>query len=409
MNHVIVVGSSLAGLRASETLRVGGYAGRITMINAENVAPYDRPPLSKRFLSDNWDDERIALRKGDDLQSLNIEFKNGVEATSLHTDTKMVALSNGEQLTYDGLIIATGCRVRALPGQPSADNVVMLRTLKDAHQLRGQLVPNAKVLVIGAGFIGLEVASTAKNLGCDVTVLEGLPAPLIRGLGEQMGSAFAEFHRGKGVDVRCNVKVAGFVENAGRVTAVVVNGENVDADVVVVGVGVTPNTEWLEGSGLTLDNGIVCDAYLNVGAKDVFAAGDVVRWPNAAVGDSDAPELMRIEHWTNAVEQGVAAANNLLASSSGNAMTPFESVPFFWSDQFEKRIQFMGRSHAEDEVEIITGSMDEGKLIAAYGHGGRLCGVLGLSMPKPVMLSKAILAAKPSFADGISQLKALLA
>jgi NADPH-dependent 2,4-dienoyl-CoA reductase/sulfur reductase-like enzyme len=190
---------------------------------------------------------------------------------------------------------------------------------------------------------------------------------------------------------------------------VVVNGENVDADVVVVGVGVTPNTEWLEGSGLTLDNGIVCDAYLNVGAKDVFAAGDVVRWPNAAVGDSDAPELMRIEHWTNAVEQGVAAANNLLASSSGNAMTPFESVPFFWSDQFEKRIQFMGRSHAEDEVEIITGSMDEGKLIAAYGHGGRLCGVLGLSMPKPVMLSKAILAAKPSFADGISQLKALLA
>jgi NADPH-dependent 2,4-dienoyl-CoA reductase/sulfur reductase-like enzyme len=409
MEHVVIVGASLAGLRAAETLRVAGFNGRITMINGETFAPYDRPPLSKRFLSDGWDDERIALRKGDDLATLNINFVNGVTATALDTGSNTIKLSNSETTTYDGLIIATGCRVRAIPGQPRANNVVMLRTLDDAHQLRNLLKPDAKVVVIGAGFIGLEVASTAKNLGCDVTVLEGLPAPLIRGLGAEMGALFAEFHRSKGIEVRCGVAVDGFVESNGLVTGVIADGNKIDADVVVVGIGVVPNTDWLNDSGLKIDNGIVCDKSLNVGVPNVFAAGDIVRWPNAAVGTAGEPEVMRIEHWTNAVEQGVAAANNLMAFSKGEPLTPFESVPFFWSDQFDKRIQFMGRSHAEDGVEILTGSLEEGKLIAAYGHGGQLCGVLGLSMPKPVMLSKAILSARPSFADGISQIKALLA
>ncbi len=408
MKQIVLVGASLAGLRAAETLRSAGFEGGIHLINGEKFPPYDRPPLSKRFLSDNWDDDRIALRKADDLKSLNLNFLNNTSAQMLDTASNTIQLSDGKSLEYDGIIIATGCLVRAIPNQPSAKNLVMLRTLEDAHQLRSQLRPGARVVIIGAGFIGLEVASTAKNLGCEVTVLEGSPAPLIRGLGQEMGAKFADFHRARGVDVRCGVKVEGFTEEGGVVSQVIVDDVAIEADVVVVGIGVAPNTDWLEGSGLKIDNGIVCDEYLNAGVANVFAAGDVVRWPNAASGPLGSPEVMRIEHWTNAVEQGVASATNLLAFLNGDAQTPFESVPFFWSDQFDKRIQFMGRSHPEDIVEMITGSFEDGKFIAAYGHGDQLCGVLGLSMPKPVMMSRAVLLDRPSFHEGIERLKSLI-
>lgn len=408
MSTIVIAGAGLAGLRAAETLRNGGFNGAIQILNGESPAPYDRPPLSKRFLSDSWDHERIALRKSDDLAALNLSLINDTLATALDTSANTVRLSNGGTLSYDGLIIATGCRVRAIPGQPTAKNLVMLRTIDDATRLREQLRPGARIVIIGAGFIGLEVASTAKTMGCEVTVLEGLPAPLIRGLGEEMGSQFAHFHRERGVDLRCGVKVDGFTESDGAVTEVIADGAAIPADVVVVGIGVAPNIEWIEGSGLVVDNGVVCDANLNAGVPNVFAAGDIVRWPNAACGIEGSPEVMRIEHWTNAVEQGVAAAGNLLAHLEGKPLTEFASVPFFWSDQFDKRIQFMGRSHAEDQVEMITGSFADGKFIAAYGHGDRLCGVLGLSMPKPVMLSRAVLMERLSFSEGIERLKALI-
>ena len=383
-----------------------GYDGPLTLVGAETEMPYDRPPLSKKVLAGEWDAERIRLRKADDFASLALDLRLGVRATALHTDRRVVALSDGSDLPYDGLIIATGASPRHLPNQPALDGVVTLRTLPESLSLHALIADGtARVVVIGAGFIGLEAAATARQLGCEVTVLEGLPAPLVRGLGAQMGTAVAAVHGRNGVQLRCGVRVDG-LDGEGRVSGVRLDGgEVVQADVVVVGIGVATNTDWLEGSGLQLRDGIVCDATLNVGVPGVYAAGDIVRWPNAAFPDD---EPMRIEHWTNAAEQGAAAASNLLATTKGEAPTPFQSVPFFWSDQFDSRIQFIGRAHGDDEVHVFTGTAD-GNFAALYGHAGKLRGVLGVNMPRMVMPFRALLAEHASWDDALAKAAALTA
>jgi NADPH-dependent 2,4-dienoyl-CoA reductase/sulfur reductase-like enzyme len=253
--------------------------------------------------------------------------------------------------------------------------------------------------VIGAGFIGLEVAATAAQLGCPVTVLEGAAAPLVRGLGATMGQAVAAVHARHGVDVRCNVAVSGIVGEARRVRGVRLgDGELVAADVVVVGIGVAPATGWLAGSGLELRDGVVCDATLRA-ADRVYAAGDCARWPNQLFGPGESGEEMRVEHWTNAAEQGAAAATNLLAELGGAPGVPYAPVPFFWSDQFDSRIQFVGRAHGDDDVEVIAGDPANGAPFAAmYGHAGRLRGVLGVNLPKLVMPFRRLLAGRASWA-----------
>jgi NADPH-dependent 2,4-dienoyl-CoA reductase/sulfur reductase-like enzyme len=253
-------------------------------------------------------------------------------------------------------------------------------------------------VVIGAGFIGLEVAATAHQLGNDVTVLEGGPAPLIRGLGAEMGSAIAAIHRDRGVDLRCGMTVEALTG-----TGVQLPGEHLDADLVVVGIGVSAATDWLEGSGLELRDGIVCDETLQAlnadgaAVEGVYAAGDVARWPNPLFG-----EEMRVEHWTNAAEQGALAASNLLAVASGEAGEPYAPVPFFWSDQFDQRLQFLGRSAPDDEVVVAAGSLEEGKLLALYGRNGKLHGAFGLNAPRWVMPMRKLLLAQASFTDALA-------
>ncbi|MSX54560.1 MAG: NAD(P)/FAD-dependent oxidoreductase, partial [Actinobacteria bacterium] len=393
---------------ACETLRMEGYDGRITLVGDEAEIPYDRPPLSKKVLAGEWDAERIRLRGADDFASLSLDLRLGVRATALHTDRNVVALADGTEVAYDGLVIATGASPRRLPGQPDLSGVVTLRTLAESLTLRDLIADGtARVVVIGAGFIGLEVAATARQRGCAVTVLEGLPTPLVRGLGSEMGTAVAAVHARNGVTLRCGVRVAG-LQGAGRVSGVLLDdGEVVPADVVIVGIGVATNTDWLIGSGLQLQDGVVCDATLNAGVPGVYAAGDLARWPNGAfAGDDDM--LMRVEHWTNAAEQGAAAAANLLAWTRGEAGTPFESVPFFWSDQFDSRIQFIGRAHGDDEVHVFTGSTD-GKFAALYGHGGRLRGVLGVGLPRMVMPFRALLAERASWDTALAKAAELTA
>jgi NADPH-dependent 2,4-dienoyl-CoA reductase/sulfur reductase-like enzyme len=350
------------------------------------------------LLKGDWEPERIQLRKPEEFASLDLDLRLGVRATSLDAANRAVTLASGDVVAGDGVIIATGTEPRLLPNQPELDGIVTLRTLDDSLDLRRRLVEAADVVVIGAGFIGLEVAATAAGHGCHVEVIEAARAPLMRGLGAEMGEVVARVHGRNGVRIRCDTRLDAIVGAGGQVTGVQLSdGEVVRGDVVVVGIGVAPATAWLEGSGLELRDGVVCSQHLRA-AEGVYAAGDAVRWPNALFGE--AGEEMRIEHWTNAAEQGAVAAENLLTELGGAAPTPYSPVPFFWSDQFDSRIQFVGRAHGDDDVRVVTGDLD-GKFVALYGHQGRLRGVLGVGLPRLVMPYRKLLAERVSWDDAL--------
>jgi NADPH-dependent 2,4-dienoyl-CoA reductase/sulfur reductase-like enzyme len=399
LERIVVVGASLAGLRAVEMLRSEGFEGSITLVGAEEGLPYDRPPLSKKVLSGEWEPERIALRKPAEFASIDVDLRLGRRAERLDVAARVIELSDGERLPYDGAVIATGSEVRRLPGQPDLPGVFMLRTLADSLALRAALLSGSpKVVVVGAGFIGSEVAATARGLGRDVTILEMLDVPLLRALGPAMGAACAELHRDHGVSLRLGVGVEA-IEGDGRVERVrLTDGSSVAADIVVIGVGVAPATAWLSDSGLELRDGVVCDAYLAAGPPGVYAAGDVTRWPNGLFG-----EEMRVEHWTNAAEQGAHAARNLLAEAGqgGKTITAYAPVPFFWSDQYGTRIQFLGRAGPDDEVRVVHGSVEGRAFVALFGRHGRLGGVLGLAMPRVVMGYQRLLAGGATWDDAL--------
>ena len=400
LERVVVVGASLAGLRAAETLRQHDVANSIVVVGDEVHRPYDRPPLSKKLLSGEWEPDRIHLRQPDVFDDLDVEWRLGAAATALDVQRRVLTLADGSVLAFDGLVIATGAHPRRLADQDAFDHVHELRTLDDALGLRSEIVGGGRrVVVIGAGFIGLEAAATAKALGNDVVVLEGAAAPLIRGLGTEMGEAIAELHRAHGVQVRCGVFIEGLTPDGVRL----VGGEIVPADAIVVGIGVTPNTHWLEGSGLRLRDGVVCDANLNAldvsGAvvPGVFAAGDVARWPNGLFD-----EEMRVEHWTNAAEQGALVASNLRRLATGEPFEPYEPLPFFWSDQFEHRIQFLGRAAPDDEVQVVAGSVADAKFLALYRRDGRLHGALGVNAPRWVMPTRKLFLERASWDEAVA-------
>src|SRR2546423_1820267 len=393
--RVVVVGASLAGLSALETLRQESFEGELIAVGAEAVLPYDRPPLSKQVLQGHWEPDKVVLRDQGQYDALGVTWHLGRRAVGLDVAARTVTLDDGEPLAYDGLVIATGATPRRLPDTPDLTGIHVLRTLDECLALRGELETASRVCVVGAGFIGAEVAASARVRGLDVTVLEGLPAPLARAFPAEMGAACAALHLDQGVDLRCGVTVAGF-EGEGRVSGVRLgDGSVVQADVVVVGVGVVPETGWLESSGLALDNGVVCDSTCATSAPGVVAAGDIARWPNNLFG-----ETMRIEHWSNAVEQGAAAAKRLLAGP-GEALD-FTPVPYFWSDQYDAKIQFLGRCCPTDEVRIVDGSVEERRFVALFGRHGRLVGPLAFSRPRLLMAYRKLLAAKTSFDDALA-------
>jgi NADPH-dependent 2,4-dienoyl-CoA reductase/sulfur reductase-like enzyme len=396
VRNVVVVGASLAGFRAVEELRHQGYDGSITVIGAEAHLPYDRPPLSKQILSGSWELDRLPLTPiGKEIDDLDVDWRLGVAASGLDLGARHVVLADGARVSCDGLVIATGAGVRTLPGQPELEGLHTLRTLDDCLALRADLdgTPQ-RVVVVGAGFIGSEVAATARQRGLDVTLLEALPTPLQRALGDEMGAVCADIHREHGVDVRLSTGVDGFDDDGnGRLSGIrLTDGSTLEADVAVVGVGVAPNTGWLEGSGLTIDNGVVCDATC-LAAPDVVAAGDIARWPNNRFG-----EVMRVEHWENAQEQGAHAARRLLGQ-----LEPYQPVPWFWSDQYDRKIQLAGRSSADDEVQIVDGSVEERRFVALYGRAGRVVGVLGMNRPRPVMEYRQLIADGTSWEDALAR------
>jgi 3-phenylpropionate/trans-cinnamate dioxygenase ferredoxin reductase subunit len=380
---IAIVGASLAGLRAAETLRAEGYGGRIVLIGAESHLPYDRPPLSKQLLAGTWGLDRVQLRHPEKIDALGLDLRLGHMATGLDVAGHVIDLDDGSRIDFDGAVVATGAHARSLPDTAHLGGVHTLRTLEDCFAIgaamRGE---DTKLVVVGAGFIGSEVAATCRRLGAQVSVVEALPVPLSRVLGDEIGTACAALHSENGVEMRTGVGVAKLTSvdtpSGPHVSGVaLIDGSVIPADAVVVGIGVAPTTDWLVGSGLDVDNGVRADSGLYA-ADDVVVAGDLARWFDDGLGAE-----IRIEHWTNAAEQGMAAARNLLAGR--HDAVPYTPVPYFWSDQYETKIQVIGHPRPDDEMVVVDGAIEERKFVALYGRDGILTGAVGFSRPRQLM------------------------
>lgn len=370
VRDICVVGASLGGLRSVQALRHHGYEGRVTLVGDEPQLPYDRPPLSKQVLSGDWGPERIALTDEAELKDLDVDVRIGAAAVGVELRDHTVSLADGSRLPWDGLVIATGASPRRLPLPTPRAGVLTLRTLDDSLALAAHLRAGAgHVVVIGGGFIGLEVASVCRAAGTSVTVVEALPVPLERALGAEIGNRCAAWHMEHGVRVRTGVAVTAFVGTDQLEAVELGDGTVLPADVAVVGVGVEPSVGWLAGSGLTLDGGLVCDS-MSMAAPGVAGVGDVARWRHPGLG-----RLVRIEHWTNATEQAEVATANLLAGPDG--VREYRPTPYFWSDQLGKRLQFAGVREPHHEVSVLPGAKEH-EFVALYHSGDVLHGAFAL-------------------------------
>jgi 3-phenylpropionate/trans-cinnamate dioxygenase ferredoxin reductase subunit len=371
LRRIVIVGASAAGLSAAEALRNKGYDGGLTLLGDEPHLPYDRPPLSKQILSGAWEPQQVRLRDEHALRKLDADLLLGRTAVGLDTAGREVVLAGGDRVGFDELVIATGVSPRRMVGDDLA-GIHRVRTLDESLSLRAELLGRPRVVVVGAGFLGSEVASVARGMGLEVTLADPLPVPLYRQLGDRIGELVGQLHQDHGVGLRMGAGVARFVESRGRVAAVeLADGSVLDADVVVVAVGSTPSTGWLAGSGLTVGNGVECDANCQA-APGIYAAGDVASWHN--------PHFdlrMRVEHRLNATEQGMTVAANLLGANQ-----PFAPVPYFWSDQYDTRIQAYGVFPEGADFTVVEGDVAGRRFVAAYVHQGKVVGVLGWNSPR---------------------------
>ncbi|GAB3857688.1 FAD/NAD(P)-binding oxidoreductase [Nocardioides maradonensis] len=392
MDRVVVVGGSVAAVNAVDGLRHAGFEGEITLVSAEELLPYDRPPLSKEALREGHQHEALLLKEPGWYDDVDVAVSLGTPAVGLDTADRVVVLGDGRELSYDGLVIATGSQTRTLPLLDGVPNVFEVRTLADSLSLHAELRPGRHLVVIGAGFIGLEVAATARKMGLDVSVVEIAPVPLTRVLGTELGHWFRDLQVEHGVDLHCGHGIAS-IEVTPRGTRLRLDdGTELSADLIVAGVGVAPATGWLEGSGIELADGVVCDEALRTSVPGVVAAGDIVRWPNRLFGES-----MRVEQWLNAVEQGTHAAKTLMGE-----IEPFAPVPYFWSDQFEAKVKFVGHVNGEDEVKVArTGDTS---LVALFGRGERLRGALCINAPRQLAFAKRDILKGVSFPEAVAAL-----
>ncbi|MET0132273.1 MAG: FAD-dependent oxidoreductase [Kibdelosporangium sp.] len=381
MRRIVIAGASVAGLTAAETLRREGFQGQITLLGDEPHLPYDRPPLSKQVLAGDWDAERVSLRKPADYEQHGFDLRLGTRATGVDTDAREV-VADSERVGYDHLIIATGVRPRRLTQlNDSLGGVHVIRTLDHALALRSALVTEgSRVVVVGAGFLGCEVAATARRLGRDVTLVDPLDQPMIRQVGTYVGGLIADLHRSQGVEVLLR-KSAAALAGTTHVTGVQFSdGTEIPADVVLVAVGSETATEWLAGSGVPVGDGVLCDEFCHA-TPSVSAAGDVANWLHSGYG-----RRLRIEHRTNAAEQAIAVARNVLG-----AATPYRPIPYFWTDHYDAKIAAFGLLPADAEVTVSQGDPAAGKFIAQYRVGGRLTGVLGWNMNRDLRTERKLL------------------
>jgi len=385
----VVVGASLAGVHTVRALRARGYAGEIVLVGGEPGAAdgvaVDRPALSKGFLTDPAASAAPLLSPAD-LAGLDVRLLTG-RAVDLDVPARHVALHDGRREEFSALVVATGSTPRTLPGVEPRPGIRTLRTLADATDIRASCAPGTRVVVIGGGFIGAETAWAARAMGCAVTLVEMLPAMLLRGVGPLLGEAFTRRYGAAGIDLRMGAGVAG-IEGRDRAEAVrLTDGSRLPADVVILGLGTRPETGWLESSGLDLRDGVVCDERLAArGARDVFAVGDVARWRNPRYAEDT-----RVEHWTNAVETAGVVATNIVGGDQRH-----DAVPYVWSDQLDSRLQVFGRIRPQDELQVVHGDLD-GSFVAISGGDGALQGAVGFGAVRQLMPYRRLLASGASW------------
>jgi NADPH-dependent 2,4-dienoyl-CoA reductase/sulfur reductase-like enzyme len=376
--HVLVVGAGLGGIRTVEQLRQAGYEGRISLVGAEEHPPYDRPPLSKQLLAGDWEPEKIALKDAAALDDLGARTYFGLRAVALRPGE--VEFADGSVMAADAIVLATGVEARKLPGQP--DSVHTLRTLDDSLALRAELAGAKSLLVVGAGFIGAEVASTAVGKGVATTVVEAAPVPLQRGLGTEVGAMAGRLIAEGGVDLRLGVAITEFTDGA----VVLADGTRLEADVMVVGIGGRPDLDWLTDTGLDLVDGVQCDEQGRVvGLDGVWALGDMASWTDPVLGGHH-----RHEHWTSTSDQAVVVARAITGTEA-----PPAAVPYFWSDQFGLKIQLIGRPDVADEIlplrgEGLSGGAIKGTVVG-YLREGVLVAVAGFGAARYIARFRALL------------------
>lgn len=393
MRHVAIVGASVAGVSAVEGLRDRGFDGRITLLDAESSLPYDKPPLSKSVLADEQAQSILLLRPQDWYDAQGVDLRLGRRVASLDSAHRTLHVADGTELVFDGLVIASGASARELP-VPGDDpgRVHRLRTLADARRLRADLRPGRHLVVVGAGFVGLEVAATARRLGLDVTVVESAPTPLNRVFGARVGEWFRQLHEANGVEIRCAVSLQEIQPQHDGLTIRSAEGPTLAADIVLAGVGAAARTGWLSDSGVATANGIRCGSDLRTSVPDVVAAGDVAQWHNSLFAED-----MRVEHWTNAVEQGRHAAGTLLGERED-----YRAVPYFWTDQYEAKARFVGRADANDD--IVVQEPKPNSLVALFGRAGLLRGAVCVNAPRRLAQYREAISRRAPWEETVAQL-----
>lgn len=392
---VVIVGASLGGFRTAHALRRLRFEGRITLVGDESHLPYDRPPLSKEVLTGEKAPDDTYFRTREFFDEQGIEFKPGSAAVGLDGDDRTVTLATGEKLGYEAAVIATGARPRRLPGTEGLPGVHVMRTLDDSAAIRSALEHADRVAVVGAGFIGSEVAASARDRGVAVTVLEAADQPLVAAVGAEVGQRCAALHDLYGTELRCGAGVEGIDRTSEGLAVRLAGGTAVGCDLVVVGIGVIPNIEWLEGSGVETDRAVRCDQYMRTSLPGVYALGDLASWHNPRYG-----EQMRVEHWTNTVQQSTTVARNIVASLAGNDPVAYDGIPYFWSDQYGHRLQLVGRA-SMDAPEFVHDPPDRPAMMALYRDGDRLGGAFAIDTVGPLMQMRSLLVRNAGFDEAL--------